>query len=82
MVKGIYADFLNAWAVENEWTWRWVEGTFAEGLERLNGARSNHDGRRMTEQRQDGSISPLRLSPLGVNYSRRGMTADRSDLEG
>ncbi|HAK40753.1 MAG TPA: hypothetical protein DCM24_02980, partial [Synergistaceae bacterium] len=26
VVKGIYADFLNAVAVENEWTVEWVEG--------------------------------------------------------
>lgn len=35
VVKGIYADFLNAVAKENDWNLQWVDGTFSEGLERL-----------------------------------------------
>ncbi|HDQ92865.1 MAG TPA: transporter substrate-binding domain-containing protein, partial [Synergistetes bacterium] len=35
VVKGIYADFLNAVAKENDWNIIWVDGTFSEHLERL-----------------------------------------------
>jgi len=35
VVKGIYADFLNAVAKENDWDIRWVDGTFSDNLERL-----------------------------------------------
>lgn len=35
IVKGIYADFLNAVADESGWNLRWVDGTFSEGLEKL-----------------------------------------------
>jgi len=86
VVKGIYADFLNAVAVENEWTLEWVEGTFAEGLERLE--RREIDimtAVAWTEQRQERYDFTRKavISNWGVFYSRRGMTAESiPDLEG
>ncbi len=86
VVKGIYADFLNAVAVENKWTVEWVEGTFAEGLERLE--RREIDimtAVAWTEQRQERFDFTRKavISNWGVFYSRRGMTAESiPDLEG
>mgnify|MGYP000846074119 FL=1 len=86
VVKGLFADVLNAVAAENSWTTEWVEGSFAEGLERLE--RRELDimtAVAWTEEREhlfDFTRQAI-VSNWGVFYSRRDMSpASVPDLDG
>jgi len=86
IMKGLFADVLNAVAADNGWTMEWVEGSFAEGLERLE--RRELDimaAVAWTEQREQ-LFDFTRLAVVsnwGVFYSRRGMNpASIPDLDG
>ena len=76
VMRGIFADVLDAVALENDWTMEWVEGTFAEGLERLE--RREIDVMTAVawteERKQLFDFNRLAvISNWGVFYSRRGM---------
>ena len=86
VIKGIFADFVNAVAAENDWTTEWVEGTFAEGLERLQSREIDIMAAvawtTERESRFDFSRKAV-ISNWGVFYTRRGESLESIlDLEG
>ncbi|MDO9509507.1 MAG: transporter substrate-binding domain-containing protein [Thermovirgaceae bacterium] len=86
VVKGIYADFLNAVAKENDWNLKWVDGAFAEGLEKLErGEIDLMTAIAWTEKRATSYDFTLRtvISNWGVFYVPRGIAPESIlDLDG
>jgi PAS domain S-box-containing protein len=75
-VRGIYADVLDAVALENDWTMEWVEGTFAEGLERLERREIDIMAAVAWTEERNQLFDFNRLAVVsnwGVFYSRRDM---------
>ena len=86
VVKGIYADFLNAVAKENGWKLRWVDGTFSEGLERLERGEINiMTAIAWTEERESryNFTRKAVIANWGVFYVPRGLSPGSIlDLDG
>ena len=86
VVKGIFADFVNAVALENDWSTEWVEGTFAEGLERLQRRDVDIMAAVAWTQERESAFDFSRkavISNWGVFYTRRGGFLESIlDLEG